>query len=559
MSAFVMPSDVFCFLFDKTKAYLLLLVIAILAGCQSLPTTPHLPKSVALSQAIANPQPPPFALIEPIPKKTIRKQQTLAQAIDAQTKQHPNLSGYLPISTGADAFATRSILADLANHTIDAQYYIWHDDEAGQLMLKDLWEAAERGVKVRLLLDDMNGSRSLDRLLINLAQHPNIAVRLVNPFLYRNARPINYLANPARINRRMHNKSMLYDGKLAIIGGRNIGNEYLNNSANSHFADLDVLLVGQVVGQIGQSFEHYWHSPIAFDIETLATNQQLSQKTHAIINADNQSKQDVSKRQQALKTYREALIGSTLAQKLIDNRLAFRFKPMHFLSDDVTKLQNDPTANLLVTQLRNKFGTPKRQLSIVSSYFVPTKTGVDELTALARSGVSVQILTNSYDATDVGMVHSGYAHWRKELLAAGIRLFELKATAKQQTNQQHKQDNRLWRTKNHTTTSLHAKVFAVDGQQIFIGSYNIDPRSANFNSELGVLIEDDKVAQNLHNAFDNEQLLNYAYEVKLNQQKLEWHTLENNQKVILTKEPNMKIIHKASVQILSWLQLDWLL
>lgn len=560
----------------KCHVWFIVALACLLSACQSLPETPHLPKSVALTQkiyqkkqgiSVYEPQTKPnnaFSIIEPIPKKKISKKQTLAQTIDAQTKKYPNLSGYLPISTGADAFATRSILTDLANETIDVQYYIWHDDEAGLLMLKDLWESAERGVQVRLLLDDMNGNANLDNLLLHFATHPNIAVRIVNPFLYRNARPLNYAVNPIRINRRMHNKSMTYDGKISIIGGRNIGDEYLNNSKNNHFADLDVLLIGKVVGQIEQSFNEYWQSPLAYDIETLIhTKNELSNKAKALIDSDNYQKYESPQKQQALKTYREALIGSTLAQKLLDNRLPFRFKPIEFVSDSVNKLSHAPNANYLIDDVRTQFGTPTKQLSIVSSYFVPTKQGVQDLIALAKSGVSVQILTNSYDATDVGTVHAGYAKWRKELLTGGIKLYELKAAAthtgtQRQANYQHKKDNRLWRTKRRTTTSLHAKLFAIDGKKLFIGSYNIDPRSANLNTELGVLIDDAEVAQNLHNAF-NDNLLTHAYEVKLNHGQLEWHTLENNTHVILTQEPNMKVLHKASVKLLSWLKLDWLL
>lgn len=540
------------------------LFVMALSGCQSLPTNPHLDKSIALSQQVRQQRQPQNSLIPTLTAQPADKY-NLSAIINAQTAKHPHLSGYLPISTGADAFATRSILADMATKSIDAQYYIWHDDEAGQLMLKDLWEAAERGVKVRLLLDDMNGNTNLDSLLSNFVTHPNISVRLVNPFLYRNARPINYITNPKRINRRMHNKSMTYDGKISIIGGRNIGDEYLNNSQNSHFADLDVLLIGNVVNDINQSFDDYWQSPLAFDVETLIKYQgKLNKRTQTLIHQDNTSRQNVGHNEQALKTYRDAIIGSTLGQKLVKHELPFRFKKIHFVSDDAKKLNQDPNANLLIEQLRTHFGTPKHNLSIISSYFVPTKQGVDELITLANTGVKVQILTNSYDATDVGLVHSGYAYRRKALLSAGIRIFELKATAvhagaTQQANRQHKKDNRLWRTKRRTTTSLHAKVFAVDNRQIFIGSYNLDPRSALLNSELGVLIDDDVIATRLANAFD-DQLLHHAYEVKLNaHHQLEWHTIENGQKKVYTQEPNMRHFDKASVRLLSWLPIEWLL
>lgn len=534
------------------------LLLISLAGCQSLPQNPHLSTPI-------EPQKPFTRLLSTptLPKPLKKPTQTLRELINQQTANHPQLSGYLPILTGANAFAARSILADLASERIDAQYYIWHDDEAGQLMLKDLWEAAQRGVQVRLLLDDMNGNQNLDRLLSHFASHPNIAVRVVNPLLYRNARPINYLVNPIRINRRMHNKSMTYDNSISIIGGRNIGDEYLNNSQNSHFADLDVLLIGKVVEQVNDSFEEYWQSKMAFDIETLTPYQHgnLNAQSHTFIRNDNAAKQNANKKQQALKTYRTALANATIGQGLLNQKLPFKFADIHFMSDTADKLTGGNPDDYLISQLKVAFGTPQKQLSIISSYFVPTKSGVDELIAIAKSGVQVQILTNSYDATDVGMVHSGYAHWRKTLLRAGIRLYEFKATAQHPTlnqNLYHKKDNRLWRTKQHTTTSLHAKVFAVDDSRSFIGSYNLDPRSARYNTEMGVLIDDNELAHNIHTAFDN-RLLNQAYEVKLNGEQLEWHTLENGQKHILKREPNMRIIDKFGIGILSVLPIEGLL
>ena len=227
---------------------------------KNLPDTPHLPKSLALTKQVQE----RHQMV-----KHGGSSDGLISAINAQSHHHPNQSGYYPITTGANAFAARSTLTDVANQSIDIQYYIWHNDEAGQLMLKDLWEAADRGVIVRLLLDDFNSSPELDQLLLRISKHKNIAVRLINPMPYRGFRSLNYMLHPIRTNRRMHNKSMTFDNKISVIGGRNIGNEYLNNAPVNHFADLDVMLVGHVVGKITQSFEIYWASPLSFDIETL--------------------------------------------------------------------------------------------------------------------------------------------------------------------------------------------------------------------------------------------------------------------------------------------------
>lgn len=527
-----------------------IVLLVSLSSCTSLPTTPHTPDSLALTaEALARQQ-----QNSPV----LGAGNHLNQAINEQTARHPSLSGYYPIATGANAFASRSILSDMATQTIDVQYYIWHNDEAGQLMLKDLWQAAERGVVVRLLLDDFNGSPDLDAVLARFAKHPNIAVRLINPVANRKWRFLDYISSPLRINRRMHNKSMTFDNRISILGGRNIGNEYLNNDKSNQFADLDVLLVGEVVGDISHSFNDYWESPLAFDIETLVATPDDS---HFLQNLDVDlaRKQRADREERALRTYREAVASSTIGEDLLNKQLAFRWAVIDFLADDAQKISHTiAEGGLLVNKLRHKLGMPNSQFSIVSSYFVPTKDGVDGLVRLANQGVKVHILTNSYDATDVGAVHAGYADYRKTLLKAGISLYELKSTARRDDKPTDDNDNRLWRTRGQTTTSLHAKAFAVDDHKVFIGSYNVDPRSANLNSELGVLIYDDRLAARLHQAF-GEGMQHQAYKVVLNGDNLEWHTLENNEPTVLTQEPNMQLGDKIGIAILSKLPIDWLL
>ena len=528
--------------------YIIVFLTFLVAGCQSLPHTPHLPKSLELTERIQ------------------QHHHNTKNALSIVEKYN-NTSGYHLISTGADAFAARSVLTDMAKKTIDVQYYIWHADEAGLLMLKDLWQAAQRGVMVRLLLDDFNSSPALDQHLLYFSSHPNIAVRLVNPFSYRTFRPINYLTKPARINARMHNKSMTFDNHASIIGGRNIGNEYLNNAKNNTFADLDVLVVGDVVKDISQSFESYWQSDLAYDIETLVKNKNTTPTTNTkqIIGADIDAALSASKDERALRTYRSAVKNATISHELLQKKLTFEWVNMTFLADDVKKLnQSAAYSEYLVEQLRQKVGRPKKRLSIISSYFVPTKDGVKTLTTLAKSGVQISILTNSFDATDVGAVHAGYGHWRKTLLKAGIRLYELKSTAKNSIED----ENKLWRTKQTTTTSLHAKAFAIDDNQVFIGSYNIDPRSANINTELGIIITDTELAVQLHHALNNTpknkqattNILKQAYEVQLDtKDKLIWRTIENDQEIIYYQEPKMNIPEKTGVTLLSILPLDWLL
>lgn len=525
-----------------------------LSACQSLPKQPHLPESQALSARVN-------ALYqkEDIPKI---EQETaagvsntdLVAAVSAQNEIHPDLSGYHPIVTGANAFAARSILTGMATRNIDAQYYIWHNDQAGQLLLKDLWEAAERGVIVRLLLDDFNNSAKFDQHLLRFASHPNIAVRIINPLMHRKFSTLNYVTGLPRINRRMHNKSMTFDKQITIIGGRNIGNEYLSNDQSSQFADLDVLLIGKVVADIDNSFASYWSSPLSFDIETLAKFD--DDVTPDFLKAlDKLGIDEENNEGSSLTVYKAAIKDSTIDTDLINKRVPFRWTDMQFLSDDVGKLSKSVSSETnLVHQLRTLLGSPTKKLTIISSYFVPTKDGVDTLVKLAESGVDIKILTNSFDATDVTAVHSGYSQWRPSLLRSGVKIYELKSTAAEE-----KRDNKLWRARSQSSTSLHAKTFAVDDYQVFIGSYNVDPRSANINTEMGVIINDDELARQLHGALSDD-LLNQAYEVKLlDNGSLEWHTMEDGKEVVYDSEPRVDMSDHVWLTIMSWLPIDWLL
>lgn len=534
-----------------------------LSGCQTLPKQPHLPESQALS-----------ARIDPLYQQEGREQNSnqkdgqqnsqttntktdstdLVAAISEQNEIHPDLSGYHPIVTGANAFASRSILTSMATRNIDAQYYIWHNDQAGQLLLKDLWDAAERGVIVRLLLDDFNNSAKFDQHLLRFASHPNIAVRIINPLMYRKFQTLNFVTGLPRINRRMHNKSMTFDKQITIIGGRNIGDEYLSNDKNSQFADLDVLLIGKVVADIDNSFASYWSAPISFDIQTLATLDK-GETTDFLEGLDKLRADEKNNSKSSLDVYKTAIEDSSIDSDLINKRVPFRWTDMQFLSDDVGKLTKTVPANTnLVHQLRTLLGSPTKRLTIISSYFVPTKDGVNTLVELAEAGIDIKILTNSFDATDVTAVHSGYSQWRPSLLRAGVKIYELKSTASEE-----KRENKLWKARSQSSTSLHAKTFAVDDYQVFIGSYNVDPRSANINTEMGVIINDEELAKQLHSALSDE-LLGQAYEVKLLENgSLQWHTVEAGEKVVYDSEPRVDISDHVWLAIMSWLPIDWLL
>ncbi|MFW2176825.1 MULTISPECIES: phospholipase D family protein [unclassified Moraxella] len=557
----------------RLSVSLILLCLALwLTACQSLPPNPrfsHAQPMTTVHSATANAHlannstgnlTGNKAIFQPI--KT-----DLIERISRSNNPNPKtLSGYYPLLDSTDAFASRSILSQMATQSIDIQYYIWHNDASGQLLLKDLYDSANRGVKVRLLLDDLNTNPALDQQLLAFASHPNIQVRLINPKAVRSFTPANFVLALPRYQHRMHNKSMTFDHQLSIIGGRNIGDEYLRNDTDNEFADLDVLLAGKMVGDVEASFEQYWQSELAYDIENLVKpidpNEPVSPIRSAFLRqlnklAPNYGSQLVNSSQ----LYR-VTNGAVIDQKLLHKKVNFRWQPIYFFADDVKKLRNqDVKSSRLVNQLRTKLGTPKHEFSIISSYFVPSPLGVAQLQQLANDGVKIRILTNSFDATDVPIVHAGYSESRPALLKSGIDLYELKSDA----NPDFREKKRNF-TRDTGNTSLHTKAFAVDDKYTFIGSYNVDPRSANINTELGVVIADPVLANAVHRAFDDD-LLKISYRLSLtDNQHLNWHTYpspsasqSNPTLQTKTKEPRISRLNALWIKVFAGLPIDWLL
>src|SRR5207253_495508 len=291
----------------------------------------------------------------------------LGRAISPMVDAHPGVSGIYPLPDARDAFAARALLAQRAERTLDVQYYIWRNDMSGTLLFDALRSAADRGVRVRLLLDD-NDTSGLDTLLTSLASHPNIEVRLFNPFVIREPRWIGYVTDFSRLNRRMHNKSFTADNQATIVGGRNVGDEYFGAEGAVEFADLDVLAIGAVVPQVSASFDAYWGSASAFPVATLirsSTSADLT-KSWALLHD----------RPEAAR-YIEALRSTTLVQQLLVGKLALEWGVARVVSDDPQKVLFPPERKDLhmLPLLEAALGSPARELDVVSPYFVPTKDG----------------------------------------------------------------------------------------------------------------------------------------------------------------------------------------
>ncbi|MFL6673251.1 MAG: phospholipase D family protein [Massilia sp.] len=471
----------------------------------------------------------------------------LGRAIAPRVAAHPGTSGIYSLPDARDAFAARALLAQAAERTLDVQYYIWHNDMTGTLLFAALGKAADRGVRVRLLLDDNNTS-GLDPTLAALDAHPNIEVRLFNPFVIRSPRAIGYITDFSRANRRMHNKSFTADSQATIIGGRNVGDEYFGADDQLLFADLDVMAIGPVVRDVSADFDRYWNSQSSYPVDRLlppanpAAMEELSAAAMAI------------ERSPAATAYTGALRNSSFVRDLLLGSLALEWAPTRMVSDDPAKgLGAAGPGVLMRDKLRQIIGEPVAELDLVSPYFVPTSAGVDAFVALAAKGVKIRVLTNALEATDVPAVHAGYAKRRKPLLEAGVSLFELRRLSPDTT--------RRMRTgrKGSSASSLHGKTFSVDRSRVFIGSFNFDPRSAELNTEMGFIIDSPALAQRIGVAFDSRIPVD-AYEVHLSDTgQLYWVERRGPEVLRHDVEPGTSFWQRAGVRFLSLLPIEWLL
>ena len=476
-------------------------------------------------------------------------QTALGRAIGPMLLQHPGVTGIHPLSDPLEAFAARMLLARTAERSLDVQYYIWRADQTGTLLLQALVAAADRGVRVRLLLDD-GGTSGLDKMLAALTLHPRIEVRLFNPFVVRKFKPLGYLTDFSRANRRMHNKSFTADNEASIVGGRNVGDEYFGATDGVLFSDVDVLAVGPVVPEVSQDFDRYWASPSAYPAQAIlravgpAELQALDAEATRISQSD------------AAQAYSQSVRNTPFIQQLLRQELPIEWAHTTLVSDDPLKgLGRAKPAGLLIKQMHDVIGTPQRSVALVTPYFVPTAAGVQALADLRRNGIRVRVMTNAYEATDVPLVHAGYAKRRAALLQHGVELFEMQRMSPRSN---HARLNPL----GSSGSSLHAKTFAVDSERAFVGSFNFDPRSALLNTELGVIIESPRLAQRIEQAFD-VRIPGESYRVQLSENgTLQWQSAQEADGTpgkVYRVEPGSRWWSRWGIRALSLLPIEWLL
>jgi cardiolipin synthase C len=484
--------------------------LLLLAGCVGLPQ--HVIKY--RSEALRSPQ-----------------STTLGRIAEESAEGIPaNLSGIRLLTSGEEAFDSWIALADRAERTLDIQYYIIHQDESSRTLLRHVRAAAARGVRVRVLVDDLNTSGE-DRRFMHLEQHANIEVRVFNPFPGgRSAiwsRILTSISDIPRINHRMHNKLFVADNALAITGGRNIGDEYFTRDKRSNFIDLDVVAAGPIVPQLSASFDAFWNSKYSYPISSLAAPVPAEAPQPPL--AESVSPEE----------------GNWLARDLDAHELRLTWVAATVLADRTRKIASDGAPDD-VTMARNiaaLMRSAQQEVIVISPYFVPGEAGLALMQELTERGVHIRILTNSLASTDSPLVHNGYARYRVALLKLGIELSEVRPKLGQKRSRFHP-----FRS---SYASLHAKALVIDQKTVFIGSMNMDRRSARLNSELGLVLRSPEIARQVTSLLDDISA-DGSYKLSLDRHdRIVWSSGEPGEERVWLKDPETTLMQRLTLDLLA--------
>jgi phosphatidylserine/phosphatidylglycerophosphate/cardiolipin synthase-like enzyme len=496
--------------------------LSILAGCASLPQ--HVKKHP--SEALEDPQDTALGRI----------------VAESEAGNARSLSGIRLLWSGDEALDSLVALADHAERTLDIQYYIIRQDESARALLQHVRDAADRGVRVRVLVDDLNTSGE-DRHFMHLGEHPNVEVRVFNPFPGgRSAiwsRILTSISDIPRINHRMHNKLFVADNSLAITGGRNIGDEYFTLDKHSNFIDLDVIGAGPIVPQLAASFDAFWNSKYAYPIASLAApapvvprepTQNGASTYPALQQAPDVGQQDADWLRHELDAHMLKLVWAP-ATVLAD-------RPAKIASD-VSPDQEETIANNIAELMRSA----QQEVLVISPYFVPGKEGVALMRELIARGVHIRILTNSLASTDAPLVHNGYARYRVALLKMGVELSEVRPRLGQKRARFHP-----FRSAN---ASLHAKTLVIDRRTVFIGSLNMDERSKHFNSELGLVVRSPEIARQVVSLLEDISA-DGSYRLSLDAAgHIVWSSGEGSEEKVWHQEPETTAWQRLDIKLLA--------
>jgi putative cardiolipin synthase len=512
-----------------------LAMLAFLGGCATLRTDAPRPHSSALAPIADSPS---------------------TRYVGDEAKAHPGESGFRPLASNINALMSRVVLIDHATRSLDLQYYIFDNDATGRLIAQRILAAADRGVRVRILLDDLD-IEGQDTLLDGLDAHPNIEVRLFNPFHIRNrsifSKAGQFIVDGRRLNRRMHNKAFIVDGMQAIIGGRNIGDAYFDAGDQVHFSDLDVITIGAVVPEISTMFDTFWNSESSYPV-TAYTN------VHAG-DADLEELRDALGRD--ARKFAESDYAQELADELPngpsgDRQGRWFWGKATLVADEPVKADPDHGKTLLIgPQIRGMLDGATHEALLISPYFIPGESGVRYLKAMRGRGVGIKVLTNALAATDEPEVHAGYSKYRVPLLEDGVDLYELRPIL-------GKPPRRSLGTS--SGESLHAKSMVVDSRIVFVGSMNLDPRSRQLNTEMGVIVDSPDLAAAISRYFDRATAAENAYHVVLesdgkpgSKPELRWNAVDDGKPVTYDHDPETSRWLRFKVSVMRILPIEGML
>lgn len=477
---------------------------------------------------------------------------TLGQSWLTMAPEDHSLSAFRLLPNALEAFAARIALIDAAERTLNLQYYIFHSDDTGLFLIDRLVTAADRGVSVRILVDDMY-AHGIEKGLAMFDAHPNIELRLFNPWKYRGgavSRAFEFLFTP-RLNHRMHNKIFIADGTVAIFGGRNLGDEYYGSNSDFNFRDLDVAAAGPVAMEADQLFDDFWNGQDAIpvtglkprpDIESLMANARTRLSTH---------------REKMMDTpYADAVRSTEFVQQFRSKSLEWVFAHGTVVGDAPEKTVHAGDAkwtHTLAAAVREPFFSAERELIVSSPYLVPGKKLTGRLCDMAAAGVDVRFLTNSLAANDVPIAHAGYARYRQRLVKGGVEVFELRH---QGTNvPEQKQSKPAYGSSN---SSLHAKSFVIDRQRVFIGSLNLDPRSVVLNTEVGVFIDSPVLAESVAASISSLTTPEWSYRLEISSQgNLIWVGVDEvGNEIQFTHDPDTSCWQRFKIIIMRMLPVE---
>ena len=519
------------------KILFLILAISVFSGCASLPLNTSRTSTTALPQ----------------PEET-----SLWRRIQPQLDGHPGESAFYLLPSGIDAFVARILLIDAAERTLDLQYYIFHGDITPKLVVGRMLAAADRGVRIRLLVDDWN-IKGKDFVLAMIDAHPNIEVRVFNPVAGSRSsslsRPLHYVFGAERIKNRMHNKAFIVDNTVAIVGGRNLGDEYFQAHGDVNFEDMDLMAMGPIAKEVSAGFDEYWNHELAIPIRAFVTREPPTE--------------DVEKARQILDEHRKAMKATEYGRKLRESDLLKRLEAgrlpviwaqgevLYDRPERVNALGPPNPSNSMGPRLREIIEGAQNEALLISPYFVPRERGVELFARMRHRGVTVKILTNSLASNDVPIAHGGYARYRKDLLRLGVDLFELRPAPWQREKKDHTQVG------GSSGAALHAKTFILDRNVVFIGTLNLDPRSVWSDTQNGIVVRSEPLAEQAARLFEESTSMHRAFRVTLRTSStelngsssggtgLEWVTEENGKEVRYFHEPETGWWRRITVKFLS--------